>query len=296
MARFSRFPLLQLGVAVGLFATAASGRLVAQQALYVRDGSDWIRVTSAHESVPLVDRNGRREPVDSKVFGLQRIEEYAPYFVAVRNVRMQSKALESLRTGDSINARFNFAAEFESAYALREVMIVVELVPRNGAPRLYLRGLGDLPAYRPWPVALSAPAGDALGEFKARLHVFSEGRELLHSEIPFEHRERALDRMVARRVHGIVNAGPRPLLMVPPAYPPALRKRAPHGVANLRFTLDPKGNVRDASVVSASDPAFAEAGLLVIQQWRFVPKVADGHPVSATVELPLTFSDPDAKG
>ena len=237
-----------------------------------------------------MEKQGKLSGIDSKTYALRRVDEYAPFFVAVRNLKEETVGLENMGTRETMNERINISAEFESAYKLDHVFLVLELTTGKGDTRLFVRGLGELSAHRPYPFRFSVPISESLGSFKSRLHIFSDGQELLHSEIPFDARESSLDRMVARRIRGVDNAPPKPLLEVPPAYPAALIKQAPIGTATLRFTIDSKGNVQDASVENATDPAFGQSSLDAVKQWRFVPRVRGGLAVSTTVDLPFAFA------
>jgi TonB family protein len=55
------------------------------------------------------------------------------------------------------------------------------------------------------------------------------------------------------------------------------------------------GNARvhDPTPKCTTDPAFGEAALEAVRFWRFLPKVKDGRPVEALVELPFSFTPPD---
>ena len=72
----------------------------------------------------------------------------------------------------------------------------------------------------------------------------------------------------------------------------ALRKAGVKGKAVVTVRITPQGTVRDPVVESASDPAFGEAALAAVRQWRFIPRVEDGRAVEARVNMPFVFAPP----
>lgn len=75
-----------------------------------------------------------------------------------------------------------------------------------------------------------------------------------------------------------------------PAYPRALKKAGISGRVVIEFIVDKEGRVRDASVVSASRPAFGESALAAVRQWRFVPGRHGGRAVNTRVRVPIVFT------
>ena len=66
---------------------------------------------------------------------------------------------------------------------------------------------------------------------------------------------------------------------VPPEFPPSLRHRVAHGTVVVKYFVDATGRVRLPTVISASEPAFGEAALTAMRQWRYDPPRIDGRPV-----------------
>jgi len=73
-------------------------------------------------------------------------------------------------------------------------------------------------------------------------------------------------------------------------YPPLLREAGVTGQAVVSIIIDTEGVSRDVRVVSASHPAFGEAGVEVMRQARFRPARNDGNPVAVRVIMPITFT------
>jgi TonB family protein len=53
--------------------------------------------------------------------------------------------------------------------------------------------------------------------------------------------------------------------------------------------VDEHGKVINPSVASATNPAFGNAAIEAVRQWRFVPRVKDGHPINSQAQVPLDF-------
>lgn len=74
-------------------------------------------------------------------------------------------------------------------------------------------------------------------------------------------------------------APPERLATAAPVYPEALKPRRLSGSATVGFVIDEEGRVRVPVAVAATDPAFAEAAVRAVQQWRFSPPRQRGRPV-----------------
>ena len=79
------------------------------------------------------------------------------------------------------------------------------------------------------------------------------------------------------------------LSRVLPVYPPLMQKIRLNGFVILDCVIDPSGHVREAHVVSSSNPAFEQSALDAIYQWRFQAGTMDGVAVNGEFELKVTF-------
>jgi len=147
--------------------------------------------------------------------------------------------------------------------------------------------------WNPKQVSVFVPLEQKLGPGKFNLLLFTGGAEVFSSEQPAAFREEMLDHMVARRIAGVQKAGPRLLFGPGPDYPAALRQAGLKGQVMVALRVSPRGGVLDPVVESATHPAFGEAVLAVLPQWRFVPQVEDGRAVDTKVRLPLAFDPTD---
>lgn len=75
-----------------------------------------------------------------------------------------------------------------------------------------------------------------------------------------------------------------------PHYPYEMEGSGIDGRAEIIFTVREDGSVENPSVKDATHPAFADAVLEVIEQWRFKPGLRDGQTASVRVMIPFVFS------
>lgn len=85
---------------------------------------------------------------------------------------------------------------------------------------------------------------------------------------------------------------PKPITTVAPKHPPELYEQAVDGSATVRFKVNTDGTVSDAVVMEASDPAFGEAAVEAVLQWKLEPAVQDGKSVAIKVSQQFSFNVP----
>jgi len=85
---------------------------------------------------------------------------------------------------------------------------------------------------------------------------------------------------------------PRPVETPAPAYPLELEDTGQSGQALIELTITEQGRVARPHVQAADHPAFGQAALAVLDQWRFEPARRDGEPVAQRVVLPFNFRAP----
>ncbi len=87
-----------------------------------------------------------------------------------------------------------------------------------------------------------------------------------------------------------VDVPPRPLVQIPPAYPPGARRSGVEGAVVLEFVVTESGLVEEVRVVE-SDPGttFVTASKAAVARWRFEPARFRGDPVAVRVTIPLEF-------
>jgi TonB family protein len=282
-------------VALGLIAFTAP--VVAQSLLSIKTDGKIERVLRTDGDTGCVLEDGKSAMLEGANFILKPTAEYLPVSISVLNQYFKKGATAISDNGPAnerlIHAgRFVFNADFQAPCALDNVVLALELVSKKDGNSLYIRGLGHLDAYQVKHISI-----DVITPYKLKdvhfggLHLFVDGRETFNSKISVAKREFALDRMVASRTAAVRDAGPRPLVLVDPIYPAALKTKT-SGRAVIAISVDQNGKVLNPSVRSATDPAFGAAAIEAIVQWRFVPRVKDGNPVESAVEVPFNFPAP----
>ena len=283
-------PSRYLPILIFIFwAPLASG----QHYLAVKDGDKTRIVVAARGTEPLVLNKGKLEVVHAARFALAEGGEYLPLYVAVRHPRVMTSSATLNYTGE-VNKEFHLNCELETAYSLEHVFLVIFL-NQTGGKSIFLWEVGQLEPRHPSSVSVVVPMQMNNEPGNYQLYLFSGGRELFHTMMPFGLMDAALNRMVRERIKDVQNSPVTPILGPAPEYPAALSKKGIEGSATLSFTIDTNGSVSDPAVVEASQPEFGEAALAVIRQWRFLPKVKNGQPVRARAEMPFMFSAPKEK-
>ena len=262
-------------------------RLSAQHVLAAEHGGKMYVVDKVRRDWVSIQQDGKVTEVRAKRCALIAVEEYLPAFVAVKDIEVKTTG-----TTKGINNTFHFRARFESPFVLTDVFVVLELKLTHGGTVLFYRDVGMLAPGRPGFLRADLPLSRSLGSGEYELHVFSRGLEVFHSQQPWQYREEMLDRMVIKRIAGVEDANPQPLVAPAPEYPAALLKSGGSGEAAVSVRVSVKGVVLDAVVESATGPMFGEAALTAIRQWRFLPRVKNGEAVEMQVSVPFAFTPP----
>ena len=280
-------PLLCLFLLGGI-----SGSAFAQSALCVEHKGKACPVLKVVRGRAFIKEGDKLVPVEPLRTVLVPQPEFLPYFVAVRNLEVKTSYLRSVQMAGEINNEFHFNATFESAYHMENPFLVLELNMENGGKRIFFQEIGPLAPGHPEWVRVVVALPERLGPGKFKLHIFSDGLEVFHSQQDWAYREGVLNKMVAKRIAGVKDAPPRPFVGPVPEYPAALRKSHANGEAVVTVHITPRGEVLAPKLASASDPAFGQAAVAAVGQWRFLPQVTNGHPVETVANMPFSFEAP----
>lgn len=82
---------------------------------------------------------------------------------------------------------------------------------------------------------------------------------------------------------------PRLVGQVKPSYPPELKRQKVDGRAVVFFIVDRQGRVMQPRIEDATHPAFGQAALDAIRQWRFEPAKRDGNAAAARQRISISF-------
>ena len=86
-----------------------------------------------------------------------------------------------------------------------------------------------------------------------------------------------------------LDAPPRAIFQPMPRFPPAMIGRAEQGWARVSFYVDENGRVRVPVVLTESAPAFGDAALVAVANWRFETPRKNGRSVIATARWEFHF-------
>ncbi len=267
--------------------------LCAQSRLYVRDASDgqFHRVLAVTEDTPYIMLKAGLAPASDRLCVLRKADEFLPCFIAIghKEVEVSGGNIMGEAASVDVSKKIHFTAELNSPYGLDDVFIVLELDFADGASSLVVHGVGRLEPRIPRQYSMESDLMRDSAMRQCRVHLFAKGSEVFTSEQPAALREEMIGRMIATRIAAVKQAGPSLLMGPAPGYPDALRKSGVKGRAVVAVRITVKGAVLDPSLVSATDPAFGEAALAAVQEWRFVPCVREGSPVEVKVNIPIGF-------
>jgi TonB family protein len=169
----------------------------------------------------------------------------------------------------------------------------LEMNTQSAGKVIFLTEIGSLNPNLSRPVSIFIPLNAPLGNSSYQIHLYSGGAEVFQTQIPFWGRESALNKMVAKRIDGVQTAAPKFFIGPAPEYPPSLKKANLKGRAVVSIRISANGSVLDPVVKSATDPAFGQAALVALQDWRFLPKMKDGYAVETKADVPFIFSPPN---
>ncbi|MFI5336161.1 MAG: energy transducer TonB [Opitutales bacterium] len=275
------------------FLSLPAPRLSAQSELCVEHNGKSYIVHKMHGSYPYVLEQGKLVAEMSHHLWLSPAPEFLPVFVTVTDWKVNTSGKRKISTGEDFSHEFHFQGAFTSFYTLHDVFLVLELDGAEGGQKIFSFEVGEVGPNQPRWVRLTAPLKDTLGKGLLKLHLFANGVEVFHSEQPPKYREEMLDQMVSKKIGTVADAMPKPFVGPAPNYPETLLPQRIKGQAVVKIRITPKGVVLDPVVESATNPAFGEAALAVVRQWRFLPRVKNGQPVETTVSMPFAFAPPE---
>lgn len=286
MSRFCLFPVLSL------LALLSAQSAYAQRLLVIsEDGKPWV-VVGARRFAPLVMKDGKLVTAHPDRFGLVEGGEFLNAYISVQDITVQTSSVDL--NSNQINKTFALRCRLQSDYPLPRLYLALELKNQAKQAGLFLYEVGDLqPQEQKWiDVVVPMSLDNRNGEY--RLYFFVGGREVFSSMMAVGEMDLAIDEQIRKKLEGVENSRARALVGPPPLYPKKLRKQKVEGEAVLKFKIDERGYLSDASVVSATQPEFGEAAMAVIRQWRFMPQVEEGRPVACYAQMPFGFT-PDEK-
>jgi TonB family protein len=82
---------------------------------------------------------------------------------------------------------------------------------------------------------------------------------------------------------------PQVISHVSPIYPLAAKEAGIYGDVILQTTIDQKGNVVNAKVISGP-VMLRQPALDALKRWRYAPSTLNGQPISVAMSVTIKFS------
>jgi TonB family protein len=262
--------------------------LAAQNVLYTEVEGKFRPVIRARDNQAYVKIGDQLVIADSHRYALSKVEEYLPVYVSVKSLDVKTTYLDM--NGSQINNDFLLHASLECPFSLNDVFIVLELDTVLSGKLIFLQEVGSITAREPKHISIRVPLSSALGSGQYVFHLFSQGMELLQSQIAPLACDEAVDRMIAKRLPPGPDAAPRLFIGPAPEYPEEQLKTKADGQAVIAVRIGANGRVYDPEVKSASTPAIGMAALKAVRLWRFIPQMKSGRPVETKAEIPISFA------
>lgn len=89
---------------------------------------------------------------------------------------------------------------------------------------------------------------------------------------------------------GELDQRPRVIFQRAPVYPANMRRAGRAGTVEVLFIVDEQGRVKQPKVHQSTDPAFEDAAIEAVKQWRFEPGTRKGEKVQFKIKIPITFN------
>jgi TonB family protein len=244
---------------------------------------------------PYVDDGKKLRDMRGSRYALQRAAVYSSNYVEVTHEQVQVHHLEDLATGGRINYEMRFQAVVKADANLQNCFMVLELKFEEGLGYVF-QELPNLEAGEVRSLEFLFPLNQAVGRGNYKLHLFSNGLELLTSHmLPTEiaaQRRRTQEFILRNQPDRNVVAADT----VAPVYPPDLSAERVTGSATVRCRVAPDGRLVESRVVAATHPAFGEAALAAVREWKFGAAIKNHQFVEATIDLPFEFTPPPETG
>ena len=283
-----------LPIALGILAIAP--RAPAQNAFVaIEDGRPRV-VKEIRHGVPEMLVDGKLQDASGLQYGFVKAPFYPPGLVSLPRfiVKTHHLNLNMRNSAGSVNYEMRVLGAAKSDVTRRNCFFVLELTGWKDSGFLYSQ-LPVLEAGKEVEFELNFKLQVPLEEGRYKLHLFSDGVELLHSKMPADYlavqKEKTDDFANGRRTE--FDAVPAHIVRA--VYPADLKADGLVGRVRVKCGIDAMGQVTSAEVAETNDPAFAEPALTAVRQWKFDPAVKDRHLVESTEVVSVVIKPPQPK-
>jgi TonB family protein len=261
--------------------------------LAIEDGGAKM-VKGVYNDQAQVDDAGKLRSSATSRYALSPATIYRPGFINFTDFRLGVSHLEVM-AGPGVGGNFNYTlriyAHATVDTVLKNCFMVLELNGWHASGCVY-QHLSDLAPGQGLDLELNFKLAEKFEEGRYRLHIFSDGIEVLHSKMTPDYV--ALQKKKTEALLSGQTQDFPPILAqrANPTYPPDLKGAKVDGAARVRCHVSKNGEVASVELVSATDPAFGAAALAAAPKWKFDPALKGRHFVDAMVEVPIEFKAP----
>ena len=281
---------------LGLALLAAAPAAMAQNLLVVQEGNSTAVVRAIGANGPMIEIDGKLRNASGSTYGFRKAKAYRKGMITITNFAVTISHTDNL--GVDYGYGLDAVGHLESSVSLQRCFIVLEITSGKDKGVFY-NELPDLPAGEIRELRIVARLRDQVEAGTYQIHIFSDGLELLNSKMPASYlmqESRRTDALILQNTPDHTVALNREKAVVAPVYPAALVAQGLAGSAQVRCTINVRGEVVSAEVAQATQPLFGEAAVAAVRQWKFEPAVKDHHYVEATVIVPVNFAPPPGGG
>jgi TonB family protein len=281
-------PLLVLSV------VAITPRVFAQNAFIVIEDGQTRVVKEIRNGRPQIDVDGKSQQAYGEQFGLTKAPFYRPGLVALPKFFVKTRHLNMPKFAAHVNYQMEIRGTAKSDVPLTNCFFVLELMSWKDTSFLFT-GMPNLEAGKEEDFDLSFKLQVPLEEGHYKVHIFSDGVELLHSKMPADYlaaqKQKSDDFASGRKTEFAAV----PAQKIRAVYPAELTANALEGRVKVNCRINNRGQVVSAEIVESSHPAFSEPALAAVRQWKFDPAVKDRHLVESTEIVSILISPPEPK-
>ena len=255
------------------------------------DGSPkMVKVIHGHQ--PLIEAApGKLASASGSDFTFLRATIYRPGLVTLDDFHVRISSIEDVNSGGRFNYELHIQGRAKSDTTFRNCFMVLEMTAWKSHGVAFAE-MPDLPAGESAELNLNFSLADKIEEGSYRVHVFSDGIEVLHSKLSAAYLSRQKQKTEALLSGKTQDFDPILERSVKAVYPEALNESPKSGSAKVRCQITKNGDVASPELVSASDPAFGEAALAAVVKWKFDPALKARKLADTTIVIPFEFRPP----
>jgi TonB family protein len=284
--------IVRLLPVLGLLAIAPHAS--AQNAFVAYEDGQVRLVKEVRDGHPQIDVEGKLQRGYGGRFALMKTPFYLPGLVTLPKFVVKTHYLEMIQSGARLNYELWIEGRAKADVALKHCFFVLELTSWRGSNVVFAE-LPDLEAGKEKAFELYFTLQIPLEEGHYKIHLFSDGAELLHSKMPTAYlavqKQKTDDYLSGQKTEfAAILAQP-----VRAVYPAGLPANGLEGQVKVSCRINLRGQVVSAEVVECSHPAFSEPALAAVRQWEFDPAVKDRRLVESTEIVSLRIKPPEPK-